>query len=120
MNEDIGPARVWVNGSSPMVPGLAMSRSIGDGIAAKVGVIATPEIFEHRLTPNDKFLIIASDGIWEFISNETAVNIVSTYWSQGNIDSACEHLVRDSVRFWKQEDEVIDDITIIIVYLNVN
>jgi serine/threonine protein phosphatase PrpC len=63
-----------------MIPGLAMSRSLGDSVAATVGVIPDPDIQEHRLTPDDKFLIIASDGIWELISNEKAVSIVSTYW----------------------------------------
>jgi serine/threonine protein phosphatase PrpC len=58
-----------------------MSRSMGDGVAASVGVIAEPEIMEYRLTPEDKFLVLASDGVWEFISNEKCVDIVSCYWS---------------------------------------
>ena len=24
----------------------------------------------HQLTPNDKFMVLASDGVWEFLSNE--------------------------------------------------
>lgn len=28
------------------------------------------------LQPNDKFLIFASDGLWEFLSNQEAVEIV--------------------------------------------
>jgi len=35
-----GPYRVWKNGES--YPGLAMSRSIGDLVASKIGVICTP------------------------------------------------------------------------------
>ena len=59
----IGPARVWK--SDEDVPGLAMSRSFGDYIASQVGVICEPEIIKHSLLPCDKFIVLASDGIWE-------------------------------------------------------
>jgi hypothetical protein len=52
------------------IPGLAMSRSFGDQAAAEVGVNAIPEITEMNLIEADKFLILASDGVWEFISND--------------------------------------------------
>ena len=55
------------------IPGLAMSRSIGDNLVGCVGVIWEPEIFEFDLQFQDKFLIIASDGVWEFIENEEIV-----------------------------------------------
>lgn len=50
------------------MPGLAMSRSIGDGMAKTLGVIADPEII---IKPNKKGdaaitgIILASDGIWD-------------------------------------------------------
>lgn len=47
----MGPLRVWVKEDE--VPGLAMSRSIGDKVAQSVGVIPDPEILEYELTPND-------------------------------------------------------------------
>ena len=68
------PSRVWVNGRV----GLAMSRSIGDGEAKGFGVVPDPEIKEYSLKPShangdgDKFVIVASDGIWEFISSQEA------------------------------------------------
>ena len=43
-----------------------MSRSFGDIIASSVGVICEPEIIKHRILPYDKFIIIASDGVWEY------------------------------------------------------
>ena len=57
-----------------------MSRSIGDAVASSIGVIAEPEFFELELNHKDKFIIMASDGVWEFISNEEAVRIVADYW----------------------------------------
>jgi serine/threonine protein phosphatase PrpC len=47
-----------------------MSRSFGDRVAASVGVIAEPEITEYKFHEEDKFMIIASDGVWEFIESE--------------------------------------------------
>lgn len=47
--EAFGPARVWHKHEN--IPGLAMSRSIGDLVAVKVGVTADPEITTHQLTP---------------------------------------------------------------------
>lgn len=52
-----------------------MSRSIGDGVAASVGVICDREILEFNMTPEDKFICIGSDGIFEFIPNEDIVKI---------------------------------------------
>jgi serine/threonine protein phosphatase PrpC len=63
--DPIGPYRVWLKTSN--IPGLAMSRSLGDGLAASVGVIPDPEFYERDLTTDDKFIIVASDGVWEFL-----------------------------------------------------
>jgi serine/threonine protein phosphatase PrpC len=53
-----------------------MSRSIGDFIAHSVGVSTDPEVMRFELKPDDKFIIIASDGVWEFLSNEDVAKIV--------------------------------------------
>jgi serine/threonine protein phosphatase PrpC len=44
-----GPQRVWLGHMD--VPGLAMSRSVGDKVAHTAGVISTPEWFERQLVP---------------------------------------------------------------------
>ena len=61
----LGPMRVYSKKGE--WPGLAMSRSIGDEVAKKLGVIAEPEISQVKLTHKDKFILIASDGVWEFL-----------------------------------------------------
>lgn len=80
-------------------------------MAESVGVIPEPgrivifkdlEFFETNLSPSDKFLIIASDGVWEFITNEDAVNIVVPYWEENNPEGACEQLVKESVIHWQR------------------
>ena len=114
--EPIGPLRVWLKYDD--VPGLAMTRSMGDSVAAKAGVIAEPEIFELQLTSADKFIIIASDGVWEFISNIEAAKVVYPYYEKNAPDQAAEALVKESFKRWKKEEEVIDDITCIVVFLD--
>jgi serine/threonine protein phosphatase PrpC len=115
--EPIGPYRVWL--ANENVPGLAMSRSLGDKVAAQVGVICEPEIFEMPLTADDKFLIIGSDGVWEFIPNDKAVEMVVPYWIDNDPEGACDKLISEAVLHWKAEDEVIDDITVIVIFLSV-
>lgn len=59
----VGPYRVWKPGTT--LPGLAMSRSIGDSLAKSVGVIGTPVIQQFTLDfERDLFAVIASDGVW--------------------------------------------------------
>jgi serine/threonine protein phosphatase PrpC len=118
----LGPHRVWL--ADEDLPGLAMSRSIGDSIAASVGVSCEPgnpyaEIKHLTLEPQDKFIIIASDGVWEFISSLEAIELVTSEWERGNAEGCCERLVKESLRRWRREEEVVDDITALVVFLNV-
>ena len=113
----LGPSRVWLQHQD--VPGLAMSRSLGDFVAASVGVSCEPEILEFPLTPEDKFLVIASDGVYEFISNEDVVRIVVPFWKAGDTAGACEALSREAHNRWVTEEEVIDDITCVVVFLDI-
>lgn len=73
-----GPFRVWKQSGG--VPGLAMSRSIGDEVGKEIGVIAEPicEVVELK-SGLDLFLIIASDGIWDVIDSQEAVNYVECF-----------------------------------------
>ena len=114
--EFVGPERVWLKEDD--IPGLAMSRSFGDEIAHTVGVTAEPEIFDYNFVHEDKFLLLGSDGIWEFITSEECVNIVKDYYLKDDIDGALSYLYKESSKRWIMEEEVIDDITLIIVFLN--
>lgn len=99
------------------LPGLAMSRAFGDLIASTIGVIAIPEIKVHHITDDDKFIVIASDGIWEFISSQECVKIVSEAFLANNIEKACDNLMKKAMELWNKNDEIIDDITFVIVFL---
>lgn len=113
----VGPMRVWHKNEN--IPGLAMSRSFGDHCAAQVGVIADPEVLEMNLTEQDKFIVIASDGVWEFLSNDEVVAIVEPFYRQNSAEKAAEALIKEALKRWKQEENVVDDITCIIIYLSI-
>ena len=71
------------NADSPMrcyPGGLSLSRSIGDVTLkyhpTKV-VVGEPEVVQQRLNADDKFVILACDGIWDVLTNEKAVSVVA-------------------------------------------
>lgn len=54
---------------------LAVSRSLGDR-DLKAFVIADPEVATRPLTPADEFAVVASDGVWDVLSDDAAVAAV--------------------------------------------
>ena len=112
--EFVGPERVWIKEEE--VPGLAMTRSFGDRVAATVGVMSEPEIKEFTYEEGDKFMIIASDGIWEFISSQECVDIIKNFYDKNDLKGCCEYLYQESSKRWLKEEEVIDDTTLILVF----
>jgi len=92
-----------------------MSRSLGDKVAQSVGVSPIPEIFEFHIKPTDSFIVIASDGIWEFLSNEDVAKLVANELWKGTPETAANALVKESFFKWREEEDVIDDITCIII-----
>ena len=78
------------------------------------------EILELDLCPDDRFIVLASDGVWEFLSNEDVAKIVMPYFECKNAEKAAEAVVRESYLKWKQEEEdIVDDITCVIIFLDV-
>ena len=94
--EFVGPQRVLIKDEE--VPGLAMTRSFGDRVAVTVGVMSKLEIKEFNFDEDDKFMIIASDGIWEFISSQECVNMIQSYYESNDLKGCCEYLYQESSR----------------------
>lgn len=72
--ENSGGCVVWA-GTWRVGGVLAVSRAFGDK-PLKRYVIATPDVREETLGPDDEFIILASDGLWDVVSNQDAVNLV--------------------------------------------
>jgi len=111
---ETGPYRVWAEGED--YPGLAMSRSIGDMDAKKCGVIPNPQIVEYIIDPYTKYMIVASDGIWEFISNEQAMKFCNKFYLRNDPVGLCQELSQKSISLWEKNDCAIDDITVVVVF----
>lgn len=109
------PHRVFLRGR--LYPGLAMSRALGDTLGASVGVIAEPDILTMDVTPDVAFMILATDGVWEFISPQEAVDFVCQK-RPAEAQKAAEFLAYESWRRWVEEEEnVVDDVTCIVAWL---
>jgi len=72
--EDAGGFVMWA-GTWRVGGVLAVSRAFGDRLL-KQYVVADPEIQEERVDSSLEFLILASDGLWDVVTNEEAVAIV--------------------------------------------
>ena len=113
-NEEIGPIRVWVKGKK--YPGIAMSRSIGDSVANEIGVWSIPEIKEFYIDDYYNFIVIGSDGLWEFLSNEKVGKYICKCNHQDKMSSFVENLIQKARQKWEEFEEIIDDITVIFLY----
>eukprot|EP00249_Psilotum_nudum_P020191 c27597_g1_i1 orf=336-1562(-) len=107
--------RVWTPYDDS--PGLAMTRSLGDFCLKEYGVICIPEITCRHLTENDLFIILATDGVWDVLSNQEAISIVA---AAPNRLSAASCLVESAVRTWKLKfpNATLDDCAAVCLYLH--
>jgi serine/threonine protein phosphatase PrpC len=66
----------------------------------------------------DAFLVLCSDGVWEFLSSQEAVRIASKF-PKSKAPLAAEELARVSWDRWMIEENghVVDDITALVVHL---
>ena len=114
--EEYGPYRVWVKGTTS--PGLAVSRSFGDAVAASVGLTSEPHIIEASIRPEDRILIIASDGVWEKMTNEEVMRIAFTYCDKNLPEEAVNAIVCEARKRWISSGSRADDVTCILILLN--
>eukprot|EP00443_Scrippsiella_acuminata_P126509 CAMPEP_0115583130 /NCGR_PEP_ID=MMETSP0272-20121206/6014_1 /TAXON_ID=71861 /ORGANISM="Scrippsiella trochoidea, Strain CCMP3099" /LENGTH=367 /DNA_ID=CAMNT_0003018133 /DNA_START=70 /DNA_END=1174 /DNA_ORIENTATION=+ len=105
------PHRVFLSGK--MYPGLAMTRSIGDTVGVTAGVTSNPDVRALKVQRDWRFLLLCSDGIWEFITSQEAVDIIGKY-PASEVQKAVDSLASEAWNRWIQEEgDVVDDITVI-------
>ena len=116
--------------------GLAMSRSLGDCVVHQCGVSAEPELGVYRINSNqssdngqvitDEFIVMATDGIWDVLDNNTVVQLVVQNFitpalqsnSTWNSIEAAQFLTKTARNKWEKLSPMIDDITCIVIKLN--
>ncbi|KAM9358602.1 integrin-linked kinase-associated serine/threonine phosphatase 2C [Symphorus nematophorus] len=91
---------------------LEVSRSIGDGQYKRCGVISTPDLRRFQLTANDRFIILACDGLFKVFAADEAVKFVLGVLQDGGVveqksgltdeelkfEAACQQLASEAVR----------------------
>lgn len=114
LKEEPSVMRVWLPGEN--CPGLAMARALGDSRLKHHGVISTPQVTAHRITGADLFIILASDGVWDVLSNEEVVSIVCTTPRKQHASKA---VVEAAVQRWKTKypSSRVDDCTAVCLFL---
>ncbi|CAJ1976101.1 unnamed protein product [Sphenostylis stenocarpa] len=115
LEDEPGVHRVWLPDEES--PGLAMSRAFGDYCVKEYGLISVPEVTHRNITSKDQFVVLATDGVWDVISNQEAVDIVCS--TADRTDSA-KHLVECAMRAWKRKRRGIamDDISAICLFFH--
>lgn len=68
----------------------------------------------RKVSTRDKYVVIASDGVFEFLTNQNVTDIII---SQPDIFSACKAVVQQAYELWLRYEVRTDDITIIIIEL---
>ncbi|KAF9683740.1 hypothetical protein SADUNF_Sadunf04G0045800 [Salix dunnii] len=88
--------RVWLPNNDS--PGLAMARAFGDFCLKDFGLISVPDVYYRHLNNRDEFIILATDGVWDVLSNKEAVDIVASAPGRA---TAARALVDCAVRAWR-------------------
>ena len=113
-----GPERVWnPKYSEHPAPGLMMSRSIGDFAGKEVGVSCRPDVIDIWHDPSLKFLVLASDGVWEVLSDVEVGEIVRQFLtSRDRIECARIVLEHANHRWSFKSNSYRDDMSVIVVF----
>lgn len=110
-----GPARLW--SKRQQAGGLAVSRSFGDIHLRAAGVSSVPEVRMQKIQQEDKFVILASDGVWDFMTNQEACDIVGKKKDPREASKALVAVARER---WQRQggNNYVDDVTALVANLN--
>lgn len=115
LEDEPGVHRVWQPEEES--PGLAMSRAFGDYCIKEYGLVSVPEVTQRHISTRDQFVILATDGVWDVISNEEAIDVVS---STAERPKAAKRLVEQAVKAWnkKRRGIAMDDISAVCLFFH--
>ena len=110
----LGPYRIWIKDEK--YPGLDISRSIGDTVATKLGVISTPTIIEKFIDSETQFIIMVSHGVLQVMSNKDILDIAMIFYPKKDSRGACETIINQARKYWYEDNIVVNDITVIVIF----
>ena len=75
---------------------------------------AEPEMVTRELSPDDKIIVLASDGVFEFLTNQSVIDLCCKF---NDPLAACRAVVAESYELWLQYELRTDDITMICMFI---
>jgi len=127
--EQAGGSLVWLHGNKPYIRGgdfftrqaagdhpkqLNYSRALGGKDLKKYGLSSEPDVNHFELFPDDKLLLIASDGLWDVLSPTVACGIAMKARLESK--SATAEIVNAAIRLMPKVG-IRDNITVIAMFL---
>lgn len=97
-----------------------MSRSLGDSVAHSVGVSTNPEFLDYMVSAEDIALVIASDGVWEVLSNETVAKITKAHHIAMQAELCSNLIIQSAADLWIKHQPFVDDITVLVLFFDKN
>ena len=95
-----------------------MSRSLGDLVAKKIGVSDEPEIKEFDIDDDCLGIVLASDGVWDNLSNERVMEKFNKGYGEGTEKEVAEAIESESRKLFLEKKENVDDLSIVVVFIN--
>lgn len=97
---------------------LAISRAFGDGEMKQPKqpanyVSVEPHISKHELSPDDEFIVMACDGLWDKVTHEEACLYVSKLLHYKTLEEATKFLMDEAM-----DRNTKDNVTIIVISLD--
>merc|ERR1712060_770808 len=84
------------------------------------GVIATPQVVRWSIAEHpNAVLVLACDGIWDYLDNDTVAEVVSDGIEKGTpSQDIARELFQSAREDWKEDcDDYCDDISVLVVPL---
>ena len=91
---------------------LNLSRSLGDFSLKNNGLISTPSIHKHKISEDDSYIIIASDGIWDVLNEEFFTNFCIENCNL-NVNELGKLIIKNAIEKGSE-----DNISCIVILLN--
>ena len=111
-----------------LIPFLSVSRSLGDFWSLnprtnQFVVSPTPDVNVYPLDPtNQKFVVVASDGLWNVMSPTDVVRLI---WDYEHDNQKCHQprdvvraVINECLRRWKAKNLLADNIAVLIAFLS--
>ncbi|ADO67509.1 putative family 2C serine/threonine phosphatase [Cafeteria roenbergensis virus] len=81
---DGGKDKIYYDGSDWRVADLSLSRALGD-LEAHPYVTPMPQVYRYRIHPEDNFIVVACDGIWDVMDNQEVIDLLKSNIKKQNL-----------------------------------